>query len=124
MFVLCACSRRERGSSRSKSSIPDHDVYSRRRRRDNVQSAGSSGSVVSAEDVQYITMSLTPPTTPKTRIAPDYGSGSTEVLLASLELPVQLSSSSAIHTLNLTSDLSDIPYMVSGERKLFLACNI
>lgn len=47
-------SRRERGSSRSKSSIPDQDVFLRRMR-------------------QHNTMSLTPPTTPKAKnISPQY----------------------------------------------------
>lgn len=117
--IRLVCSR-ERGS-RNKNLTPEHDTFfSRRRRREKLPSSSSNNSSPSAEDnvsYSYAVLNVSPPTSP-TYKSPEYKSNSNEVLMASLKLPVQiLNATSATSTetpstaLNLSSDMTDIPYI-------------
>lgn len=122
---FCHCSNRlinsrERGS-RNKNLTPEHDTFfSRRRRREKLPSSSSNNSSPSAEDnvsYSYAVLNVSPPTSP-TYKSPEYKSNSNEVLMASLKLPVQIlnaTSTTATETpstaLNLSSDMTDIPYI-------------
>lgn len=113
-------SRRERGSRSKNSGQEQESVFARRRRRIPSSSSTTSSPLTDQDAMRY---NLSPPPTPTTKSGSN-NSSTNEVLLASLKLPVQMVSASAIqmdvHTaaaspLNLTSDLSDIPYIEDAE---------
>lgn len=110
--------RRERGS-RTKSLIPEHEVFARRRRRDKIPSSSSNNSSPNADDAVRYNLSISQPTTPTSKAAPDQKLNANEIVLASLKLPVQMINQtdilSTVQPLSLTSDLSDIPYIEDSD---------
>lgn len=110
--------RRERGT-RTKSLIPEHEVFARRRRRDKIPSSSLNNSSPNADEAVRYNLSISQPTTPTSKTAPDQKLNANEIVLASLKLPVQMINQtdilSTVTPLSLTSNLSDIPYIEDSD---------